>query len=245
MVSTDSSLTRISAICSFLSPLCVFVAIPIAVAADIPPGRIDFGNANTLQRLVTAMPSALWLAHLSLIGPTIALGTGIGWYQVLRTVGSYVAFGVVLWYLGMVLIVTQDAVEVAIVDYLPAAYVAADASLRPSLLALGAGTSRSLDMVAAVGDSLSFLGLALINVALWRYRPTLRPLAGLGFVSVFLILGGLSLPSVSSGLQGLARLFPAGFMLFMLWMVGMGIVLLRWKPAAKEAPVGSVETLSR
>jgi hypothetical protein len=141
MVSTDSSLTRISAICSFLSPLCVCLAIPIAVAADIPPGRIDFGNANTLQRLVTAMPGALWLAQLSLIGPTIALGTGIGWYQVLRTVGSYVAFGVALWYLilGMVLVVTQDAVEVAIVDYLPSAYVAADASLRPSLLALGLG----------------------------------------------------------------------------------------------------------
>jgi hypothetical protein len=155
----------------------VCLAIPIAVAADIPPGRIDFGNANTLQRLVTAMPGALWLAQLSLIGPTIALGTGIGWYQVLRTVGSYVAFGVALWYLilGMVLVVTQDAVEVAIVDYLPSAYVAADASLRPSLLALGAGASRSLDMVAAVGDSLSFLGLALINVALWRYRRTLRP----------------------------------------------------------------------
>ena len=245
MVSTDSSLTRISAICSFLSPLCVFVAIPIAVAADIPAGRIDFGNANTLQRLVTAMPGALWLAQLSLIGPTIALGAGIGWYQVLRTVGSYVASGVLLWYLGMVLIVTQDAVEVAMVDYLPAAYAAADAPLRPSLLALGSGASRSLDMLAAVGDYLSVLGLLLINVALWRYRRTLRPLAGVGFVSVFLIFGGLSLPSVSSDLQGLARLFPAGFMLFMLWMVGMGIVMLRWKPTAEVTPKRSVETLSR
>jgi hypothetical protein len=75
--------------------------------------------------------------------------------------------------------------------------------------------------------------------------PHVATLAGLGFVSVFLILGGLSLPSASSGLQGLARLFPAGFMLFMLWMVSMGIVMLRWKPAAEVTPKRSVESLSR
>ena len=102
-----------------------------AIANAPDDGFVTWGpRPNQLSKIPEgiSVAGALWLAQLSLIGPAIALGAGIGWYQVLRTVGSYVASGVLLWYLGMVLIVTQDAVEVA-------------------------------------------------NVALWRYRRTLRPLA--------------------------------------------------------------------
>jgi len=92
----DMSLTKISAVFSFLSVLTVVAAIPIAIASGGGPSP-DYGDAGLLELYAGAMPLPLVGATLALIGPTLALGAGIGWYVVLRGAGSYVALGWIAW----------------------------------------------------------------------------------------------------------------------------------------------------
>jgi len=222
---------------SFASPACAFASIPLAISIGVGPAPIDFGDGDTLLRLAALSPKPFWVALLSVLGPTLALPVGVGWYQVLRQHGSYVTTGVLLWYVGMVLIVVQDSIEVALVDYLPSAYAAADAAARPSLLALGAFTGKSDALLALIGDLVSFFGLVLVNVALLQVRGRSRFVGVVGLMSTAVIVTGLIGPFLSPQVGSLAFLRGPGFTLFMLWNMSMGVMLWRWKPAETDARI--------
>jgi hypothetical protein len=228
---------------SFASPICAFASVPIAASIGVGPAPIDFGDGDTLLRLASFAPKPFWVALLSVLGPTLALPAGIGWYHVLRQHGSYVMTGVLLWYIGMVLIVVQDSVEVALVDYLPSAYAAADATVRPSLLALGTLTGKSDALLALIGDLVSFFGLMFVNLALLRARGGRRFVGVVGLTSTCLIVTGLVVPLLSPQLESLTFLRGPGFTLFMLWNFSMGVILWKWEPAEADAVI-SVPAIS-
>jgi len=72
----------------------------------------------------------VWVDVLALISPVLALPAGAGWYLLAEDRRPLAALGILLWYLGMVFVIAQDALQVAVVTTLPSAYVAADASIR-------------------------------------------------------------------------------------------------------------------
>jgi hypothetical protein len=226
----DRSLAKIAGCFSILSALCILVAIPIGISLNTGgPSAIDFGNPETLDRLRAAMPGMLLVEVLALAGPTLALAAGLGWHQMLRRDGSYVTLGVLLWYVGMLFVVLQDAIEFSLVEFLPAAHASAEAALKPGLLAAGAVLGRVIEVLTLLGDCVSGFGLALVNIALLRRTGSWRLLGGAGLLSTALTTAGLLLPQL-----GIARLL--GFVIFMAWLITMGIVMLRWRSPA-TAPV--------
>lgn len=223
----DRSLTSICGCFSILSALCILVAIPIGISLNTGgPTAIDFGDPETLSRLQGAMPGMLLVEALALAGPTLALGAGLGWYCVLKRDGSYAVLGVLLWYVGMLFVVLQDAIEFSLVEFLPAAYSSAETALKPGLLVTGATFGRVIEVLTLLGDCVSAFGLALVNIALLRRTGSWRLLGGAGLLSSILTTAGLVFPQWGGG-----RLL--GFVMFMGWMITMGIVMLRWRPAGR------------
>jgi hypothetical protein len=224
------SVTKIAAVCSILSPLTIFILIPLSIRQGGSPLPIDFGNPEELARLHRGMPMTMWIEMLALIAPVLALGAGFGWYAMLAPTVSYAGLAVSLWYLGMIFVVINDALELGVAARLPAAYEAADSHTRPALLVFGASLSSAIEVFAALG----ILGhLAVILIA---YGMTALPglpawLAWLGVAGGSLTLlmrfGATLLPK--SRLFG--PLMSLGFMLYMIWMVMTGYFLWRYEIA--------------
>lgn len=232
----DKSLTRIAAAFSFAAPISIFVAFGIALAHGLGgPVTLDFSTTDSLRHMQDAKPAMLWTELLALVGPTLALGAGLGWYRILRPAGSYVALGVLLWYVGMVFVVTQDALEYVLVARLPELYFAANETARAAIAAFGASLGGFIETLGATGDLVSNSGMALVCIAmLGGVRSVPRWLGGLGLASALLIsLPLLAEVVVPGGPFGPAR--GVGFLLFMVWFVATGVVMARWQPPVADA----------
>jgi len=185
---------------------------------------MDFGDPVLLASLQGAGTRGVLLEVLALVGPTLALGAGLGWWPVLRDRGSYVALGVLLWYLGMIFVIWQDAAELALVLHLPHHYAAADGARAEALLAIGSISGEVIHVMRLLGDLVSFFGLLLVSLAMLGKPGRWKLLGGIGIASAVSIIIGLLYPPLL-----ILRLI--GFILFMVWMIAMGIAMLRWRPA--------------
>src|SRR5690606_26470440 len=217
----DRLTLRIAGVFSLLSVAVLLAAIVLGISAGRAPGPIDFSQSVVLQQLYRAHDDVVMLSLLALIAPVLALPAGVGWHLLLRHLGGHVTLGAVLWYFGMLLVIWQDAVEYTLVRYLPAAYVPnADLPLSTGLVAAGAILGKLIGTVTVVGDAISFGGILLVALATWQLGGRWRFLAGAGAISALMIVGSF----IGTSLEPL-RL--PGFVLFMVWMAGMGIAMLR------------------
>src|SRR5262249_39932750 len=182
------------------------------------PAAIDFASPEVLRRLNDARPAILWSEALSLVGPTLALGAGLGWYRIVKPAGSYVALGVLLWYVGMVFVIMQDALEYVLVANLPASYFASDASAQAAIGALGASLSAFIEVLTLVGDLVGNAGVVLVGVGMLSgVAGVPRWLGALAVVGGTLVALGLVAMAISPNAGAIGAARPIGFLLFMIW----------------------------
>lgn len=222
----DGSLTRLAGIFSLLSAACLIGAMALGISlGGKGPGPIDFGDPQVLAQLRTGGKASLVLELLALIAPTLSLGAGLGWYPLLRDKGGYVAIGILLWYVGMIFVIWQDAMEFALAAWLPDLHAGVEGTRAEALLAIGAMGGRTIEIFMLLGDLLSFCGILIVCTALLRGTGSMRLIGACGAASAILICAGLLFPPLS-----LARL--VGFLLFLIWMIAMGVLMLRWQPGS-------------
>lgn len=221
----DTSILRIAGIGALLSLACIVATIAIGISSGSGgPVALDFGDPASLERMRAGGAIPPLLSLLALIGPSLGLLMGVGWWKLLGHRGGYVLAGVVLWYLGMVFVIWQDALEYVLVANLPEDYAASSGARAEALLATGALLGKSIEVFTLVGDTINFAGLLLVDWALWRSGGKWRILAVIGALSSVLIAIGLYVPSLA-----IVRL--PGFMLFTAWFASMGIAMLRGRAA--------------
>ena len=225
----DASTLRMAAVFSFLSPLSIVLVIPLAgavAAVGGGPGPIDFGDGATLERLAALGAAPARVDLLALLGPALALPVGFGWYLLLRRTSRLATLGILLWYLGMIFIVTQDALQLAFVTRLPAAYAAADVVARPAIVAVGASLAAAIEVLASVGR-LGDFGFLLVALAILRCASTPKWIGAVGVLSSGLSLGAgilsLALPQVT----WLGLGVPIGIVLLLVCIAALGVVMLR------------------
>jgi hypothetical protein len=224
----DGSILRIAGLFSLLSVASIMAAIVIGVSTGGGgPVAIDFGDPEVLQAMAASGRVPVLLSFLALAGPTLGLPAGLGWLRLVGHKGGYVLAGVVLWYLGMVFVIWQDAMELVLVAELPQAYAAADGAQAEALLAAGRLLGAAVETFIVLGDVVSFFGMLLVNVAMWALGGRWRILATAGAAACVLITAGVAFPALAP-----ARL--PGFVLFVAWMAATGLVMLRGTSAGAE-----------
>ena len=109
----SSSVTKICGACLLVSGV-LGLGLPAFGASIGYPIFVDFGDAATLQHFAAVWPLPLWFAVLAAMVPTLTLGSGLGFYHMLKHDGAIVVLGVVLLSLGLVFTVAQDGIEVTL-----------------------------------------------------------------------------------------------------------------------------------
>jgi len=226
---------RLAAVLSILSPLLILAAAPFAarLRGAGGPGPIDFGDEKVLMQLHGLLPAAIWVDTVALIGPTLAFGIGAGWYLMLRRTSTFALYGAVLLYVGLIFIVAQDALQLAFVSRLPAAYVAASDSTKPAILVIGATLAYTVEVLATVGI-INYVGTFILYLVTLRTPRIPKWIGGLGVLASALAtlssLLVLVLPQIP--LLGIGR--PIGILANIVLGIPLGIVMWRWMDS--EAP---------
>ena len=225
----DATTLRIAAVFAFLSPLMIFAGIPFAaqLAGAGGPGPIDFGDGAVLARLAELGDAPVRVDLFALLGPIFALPATMGWYVLLRTEGRLAQLGVVLWYVGMLFVITQDALQLALVSTLPASYAAADISTRSAIEAVGGGLGYAIKVLAFAGHLPSSFGSILLSLLMWRCAAIPKWLAGFGLAAALLAFVSGVLGFAFPKVPALGIGVPIGIFMILGWGIGLGVVMLR------------------
>jgi hypothetical protein len=224
---------RIAGVFSLLSASVLVSLIFIGITSGGEgPAALDFGDPALLERLAASGRTGRLLEILALVAPALGLGAGIGWLYVAGKDRGEAQMGVLLWYLGTAFIVAQDALEVAAFETLPPAYLAAGPTTGPAILVLGDLTGNIVHVLTALGTGVGDLGLLLIALALLARRDRVRHFAWAG-------IGAAICRNVGFWIPALSPLRMLGFALLIVWLVGLGLLMLR-RGSAAAAPAGQI-----
>jgi hypothetical protein len=221
---------RIAGTFSLLSAGALIGAAVLGIAmGGEGPAPIDFGDREVLARLASAGPTGVLLETLALLAPVLALGAGIGWLRLAGQESGLARVGVLLWYVGMIFVVAQDAAELGLVRILPGAVAHAGPAEEVALLAIGSVAGEIVRVFIVLGDLLSFGALGLVAAALVQRTGQVRWFGWLGLVCALFVILGLLVPI-------LLPLRLLGFLLFVIWLAGLGLAMLRERttPALQE-----------
>jgi hypothetical protein len=220
----DATVTRICGVFLLLSGALGLVAAPVAMSIGYPVFA-DFGDGEALSRLAAAAPAPFLFGLLQICLPTFALASSLGFYYLLRSAGAVVVLGVVLNALGLVFTTIQDGIEVTLVHYLPASYVAADEVTQPTALAIGEFGTTAMGVFGRLGI-VGYVGLLLISWGMWRLGRW-KWIAALYF-AVFVLITGASI--AATAIPALSVAFPIGFTGLRIWMILAALLMLRSGP---------------
>jgi Domain of unknown function (DUF4386) len=227
----DNFLPRMAGVFSILAIVVNFVAFGIGASRGLsPPNTVNFGSSDDLVNLALNYDAHILPLALGLLSPFLAIPVALGWFHVLKDARGYASFGLAMFFVGMTLVVILDVLELVLVVALAPAYASADAASQSALLGFGATLGLTRDVLGYVGHFFSF-GLAQIafGLAILRVRAVPRWLGWLSFVPG-IILGWLATMLDLSGASG--PVVPLGVLSFVIWNLGMAVVLLRWRSSA-------------
>jgi hypothetical protein len=233
-------LTRSAALLTVLSIAANLLALGIGSSRGLtPPNVVDFGNAADLVVLASSYHAHVLSLALSLLSPCLAIPIALGWFELLRGARAYALAGVALYFIGMIFVVLLDVLELVLVVDLAPAYARAGSSAQPALLGVGATLGHARDVLGYVGHFFSF-GLAQIalGVAILLGGGAPRWLGWWSFVPG-IVLGWLATGASIAG-ASVGPLAALGILSFLVWLVGMAVVLWRWRPVAADASRGRV-----
>ena len=229
------SLVKVGSVCAILVTVSLIVAIIIRGVADLP-GLKDLTddaeqwlldvNANR-----TAFLSYMWFL---LLGSVLLIPAALGFYQALRVAGALLWIAVAAMFTGALLYIASNMTLIGMAYELVPGYVEASETIRPALAAM-ASTVGATSRVALTVASFPFLGigLALFALAILRTSVVPRWVGWLGLVPALLRGWPQPLRDVSEVFTSVGAL---GLLAFLVWLVVMGVVMLRLQqPAALDS----------
>jgi len=176
-------------------------------------GRIAFGNEWLQSRGVDTLIPGHWFDSL---GALLFMVAALGFYRVLRQAGPLPLIAVVVTVTGSIFSIFHGFINLGI------AY-----ELVPDTDAL----SQTDSLAASVGTVLSFIGVLLFSFAVLRTSLVPKWIGWLGMIAVLGFCLLVLLPLVFSMATPWFLLYVFG-----VWLVAMGVVLLRLKePVAPDS----------
>lgn len=216
----------------------------IALVACFLAGGISMG-ASGVQLLIpeTGAPGLDWIADVDAAGGLFFTGAWlivlmgffgmvafVGFYDRLRGAGGVFVLAPLLGTVGLTLVTVSHLVPIALAYELAPAYVDADAAGRATLAATFDTFAATSLVTNAAGNFLGWgVAVPMFALAVLRTHELPRWVGWLGLL-VGVLAGWLGLLSPVSGLvEGISGI---GFVAFFVFMLSMGIAMLRRREAA-------------
>jgi hypothetical protein len=201
-------------------------------------------NFSTPEQLIM-LQQARWtiaLFSLAVLAPSLAMLVWPCMYRVLAPGGPSALWGVIVSSMGFLIGVVSEAIRLAVVLTLPAAYVSAADTAKPGMLALGASLGNLLQILRNTSSiTIYAIGMPLIALAILRAR-NLPSWLGWALLIPSVLVGYIGAPLVSLGYANGGPFIGLGFNIHFLWLLALAIALLRWRPSRNrlEAAAGTV-----
>ncbi len=231
---TSIFVVRIAGVSALLAVIAQFAAIGIAITNGIQPGQpIDFSNGAHLLAAGDVTPGLLGLT-LATLSPSFGLALGLGLYAVLKDAKGYALFGVAMYYVGMTIALVHEVLRLVLFWRMPGLYQSASETTRPAVLALGDLVAHAQDLLSLIAFVIMF-GAGFTALAVGIIRTGALP-RSLGWILLALGIGvGLvAYPLQYFRVAGASLVVLAAMMVFFLWLVAMGVTLLRWHPSDRH-----------
>jgi hypothetical protein len=115
---------------------------------------------------------------------------------------------------------------------MPRLYQSAPEAARPAVLALGDLAGHVQDMIALLAFVIIFgAGFTVLGLGIIRTGALPRALGWIIFTLGW-VVGLVTAPLQYFRVEGASVAMLAAMMVFFLWLVAIGVTLLRWRPAA-------------
>ena len=229
-------LSTVGAVCAILTTVC-FVAGGVLLGSSGGPGDLIPKTGPDGLAWIADVNSAsdgffggAWLIIITTIVGIVAL---VGFYDALREAGPVMILAPIVGAVGLTLVTISHLVPIALAYEFVPGYVAADDSMKASL-AVTFDTLANLSLILNyVGNALGWgVAVPLYALAILKTSVVPRWIGWLGLV-VAVFAGWLALLApASSVIEGTTFL---GFVAFFVFMLSMGIALLRRQRRATTA----------
>jgi hypothetical protein len=221
---------RAAGVSALLAVVAQFAAMGIAIAIGIQPGApLDFSNGAQLLAASNVTSGVLGLT-LATISPSFGLPLGLGLYVAIREARGYALFGAVMFYVGMTLALVHEVLRIVLFWRMPALYQGATEAARPAVLALGDLVGNAQQMFAMVSFVIAFgVGFTTLGLAIVRSGGLPR-LLGWILLAIGAGVGLVAYPLQYFRVPGASLVVLAAMLVFFVWLIAMGVTLLRWRP---------------
>jgi hypothetical protein len=226
----NPSLTTVGAVCAILLFVSFAVGIPLMATSGVQVLIPETGSEGRewIADVNDAGAAFLVGAWLTILGGYFGMIALVGFYDALRAAGSWLLLAPIAGVAGLTLVTLSHLIPIAMAYELAPAYEDANAATQASL-AVTADTLASTALVTNYAGNFLGWGVAIPLFAYAIFRTSVLPrwLGWLGMVvAVFAGWLGLLAPAWSV-IEGISTIV---FLAFFVFMLAMGITLLRRRP---------------
>jgi hypothetical protein len=228
------SLTTVGAVCAILMVVSFAVGVAFAATSGVQVLIPETGSDGRewIADVNDAGGAFIVGAWLTILGGYLGMVAFVGFYIALREAGRVLILAPILGITGLALVQLSHLIPIAMAYELAPAYQDANAATQASL-AVTADTLASVCLVTNYAGN--FLGwsvaIPMIAYAILKTSVVPRWIGWLGMV-VAVFAGWLGLLGPASSLiEGISSI---GFLAFFVFMLSMGIALLRRRPRATQ-----------
>jgi hypothetical protein len=230
------SLTTVGAVCAILMVVSFAVGVALAATSGVQVLIPETGSDGRewIADVNDAGGAFVVGAWLTILGGYLGMVAFVGFYVALREAGRVLILAPILGITGLTLVQLSHLIPIAMAYELAPAYEEANAATQASL-AVTADTLASVCLVTNYAGN--FLGwsvaIPMIAYAILKTSVVPRWIGWLGMV-VAVFAGWLGLLGPASSLiEGISSI---GFLAFFVFMLSMGIALLRRRPRSTDEP---------
>ena len=220
-------LSTVGAVCAILTTVS-FVAEVVLVGSSGGPDLIPQTGADGLKWIAdvdSASDGFVVGAWLIIVATIVAMVAFVGFYDALRDAGPVMILAPIVGVVGLTLVTISHLVPIALVYEFVPGYVDADATAKASLTVTFDALANLSQILNYVGNFLGWgVAIPLYALAVLKTSVVPRWIGWLGLV-VAVFAGWLALLAPASSIfEGTA---VVGFLAFFVFMLSMGISLLR------------------
>ena len=228
------SLTTVGAVCAILMVVSFAAGVVLMATSGVQVLIPETGSEGRewIADVNEAGGAFVVGAWLTILGGYFGMVALVGFYVALREAGRVRILAPIVAVAGLTLVTLSHLIPIAMAYELAPAYADASGATRESL-AVTADTLASICLVTNYAGNFLGWGVAvpMIGWAILKTRVVPRWIGWLGLV-VAVFAGWLGLLGPASSLiEGISSI---GFLAFFVFMLSMGIALLRRRPPAEE-----------